>query len=635
MKTVFIAALCVLALALPLTYAQDIDEKDVLVLGDDTFEQALKDHPNLLVEFYAPWCGHCKNLAPEYAKAATELAGFEPAVKLAKVDATVHPKKAGEHGVRGYPTLKFFVDGQVQDYNGGRKAPEIVSWLKKKVGPPAEELASADAVESFVNKATASEDGVVVVGFFDASSDDAKNAFIAAARTNDEVQFGITGDSAAFDLFSVKSPAVVLFKAFDEKKAVFEGDFTADAIKEFVASKSSPLVQEFTRSSSQKIFGGARGRLPKMFLFHDKNDGGAADLLAQFKTSAEKYIETFVFSNVHSGKNSGNDHILNYFGITEDKLPQLQILDGSGQKKYFTEDGLAGLDKFIDDFNNGKAQQAFKSEPLPADNSGPVTTLVAKNFNDIVYDQERDVLVEFYAPWCGHCKKLAPIWDQLGEAFKDIDSVVIAKLDATANESPEIADQGVRGFPTIKFFPKGHPAGTVGKEFSGDRTLASFAKYIKENAVSEFQFPDIDTSAPAKPVKSEDVPTEQPNGVLKVVAKTFKEMVVDSEKDVLAEFYAPWCGHCKKLAPIFEELAQKFKNVDTVDIVAVDMTANESPELEALGVRGYPTLKFFPAGKGSKPVDYNMGRTVDDFTKFLTENAVHKFSLDDSAKEDL
>jgi protein disulfide-isomerase A1 len=96
-------------------------EEGVLVLGDDNFEDALKQHPTMLVEFYAPWCGHCKTLAPEYALAAQALEKTDLSVKLAKVDATIHKKLAEKFDVKGFPSLIFFKDGSTSEYNGGSK----------------------------------------------------------------------------------------------------------------------------------------------------------------------------------------------------------------------------------------------------------------------------------------------------------------------------------------------------------------------------------------------------------------------------------------------------------------------------------------------------------------------------------
>ncbi len=110
------------------------------------------------------------------------------------------------------------------------------------------------------------------------------------------------------------------------------------------------------------------------------------------------------------------------------------------------------VSKFVSDFNDGKLKRTLKSEDLPEDwDKKPVKVLVSSNFKDVALHKNKDVFVEFNAPWCRHCKALAPKWDELGEHFKDSDSVVIAKMDSTANEIEEVT---VEGFPTLKLFKK-------------------------------------------------------------------------------------------------------------------------------------------------------------------------------------
>src|SRR5262249_11754283 len=133
--------------------------------------------------------------------------------------------------------------------------------------------------------------------------------------------------------------------------------------------------------------------------------------------------------------------------------------------------------KFVEDWESGRLGAHFKSDPIPETQEGDVVVVVGKSFRDIVLDDSKDVLVEFYAPWCGHCKKLTPIYEELAKKLKHNKSLVIAKVDATANE---VENVHIKGFPTIKFWPGGKKTNPV--DFDGDRTVEGFTKWLVDHA---------------------------------------------------------------------------------------------------------------------------------------------------------
>jgi len=151
---------------------------------------------------------------------------------------------------------------------------------------------------------------------------------------------------------------------------------------------------------------------------------------------------------------------------------------------YETAMTLESLKNFADTSKAGTYVSYIKSEPIPADNEGPVTVLVGKTIEEVAFDKQKDVLLEFYAPWCGHCKQLAPIYEELGKSYENDQNVIIAKIDATANKIP--SKFAVQGFPTLILMPAdkgGKPSNPV--PYKGDRSLEAMSSWIEMNRISK------------------------------------------------------------------------------------------------------------------------------------------------------
>lgn len=458
-------------LALLAFVAAEFETEEGVIVGTATnFDDVLKASGHVLVEFYAPWCGHCKSLAPEYAKAAQQLEKDGSDALLVKVDATVHAELAKEFGVGGYPTLKWFKGDRASpsDYKGGRKADEIVSWVTKKSGPACVPVNGADAAKKF-----AEDNEVAVVGFV--AADDA--VFNAGGDAFDDVPFGILDADAAAAL-EVAEGKIALLKQFDDKRADFDGA-DKEALVAFVKAEQLALVNEFSDKTAPKIFGGDLKQ--HNLLFAAKSGADFDTILAAYTESAKEFKGKLLFVLVDCDVED-NKRVMEFFGITDDDCPSMRVINmEKNMAKYApTTDGMtvADITGFVNGVLDGSIERHLKSEEVPDNTNNAVKVVVGKNFDDVVLDKTKNVLIEFYAPWCGHCKSLAPIWDELGEKYKDHENIVIAKSDATANE---FADVEVQGFPTIKYFPADGPM----QDYNGGRTLDDFVKFLEPEAAAE------------------------------------------------------------------------------------------------------------------------------------------------------
>merc|ERR1712241_202625 len=459
----------VLALASVVLGAEVTKDEGVAVLNVENFDEVIEGNEFVLVEFYAPWCGHCKALAPEYAKAAGILAEKESKIVLAKLDATEEGAVAEKFEVRGYPTLKFFRNGKATEYGGGRAADTIVSWLEKKTGPPALAVASVEEATAFVDGKD-----VAVIGVFADQTTDAAKAYLAAASSIDDIPFAITSSAEVAAEHKIEGEAVLLLKTFDDGRAVLSEGITEEAVASFIAGESLPLVVDFNQETAQKIFSG--DIKSHLLAFLSAKADSHADDVAMLQSIAKENKGKMLFVTINTDE---DDHkrILEFFGITESELPPYRAIKlGEDMAKFKPEDdAFENAEQFVTDFLEGKLKQHLMSQEIPEDwDKEGVKVLVGKNFQEVALNAEKDVLVEFYAPWCGHCKQLTPIWDELGEKYKDHETIVIAKMDSTANELEEVK---VQGFPTIKLFKKGTNEIV---DYNGDRTVAGFSKFLED-----------------------------------------------------------------------------------------------------------------------------------------------------------
>ncbi|EKX40413.1 hypothetical protein GUITHDRAFT_164660 [Guillardia theta CCMP2712] len=224
--------------------------------------------------------------------------------------------------------------------------------------------------------------------------------------------------------------------------------------------------------------------------------------------------------------------------------------------------------------------------------------LSAKEFKQRVIDSQDVWVILFYAPWCGHCKALFPEWKKFADAVSP--SIKVGQVNA--DEHKDLAGQyGVKGFPTIKLFStnKRNPS-----DYNGQRNAKALAQF----ALKAIQDAVMGRLGGVNSEKESSSSRQRSGG---------KSHVLNSKEDWLVQFMAPWCGHCQRLKPEWEDAANQLAGEFKLGVV--DATA-ETGLAGQYGVQGYPTIKLFKSDNDGKkiPVDYNGGRTASDIVQYVT-----------------
>ncbi|KAK9497832.1 hypothetical protein O3M35_003748 [Rhynocoris fuscipes] len=460
-----------------------VSASDVVELSDVDFSSRIQDYESALVMFYAPWCGHCKKLKPEFDKAASLLLENDPPVTLAKVDCTEGGKETcNKFSVTGYPTLKIFKDGDfLSEYNGPREASGIVKHMKSQVGPSAKTLNNLEQFEAFLK-----DPDLGIVGFFSTDSSLKETFLKIADKLRNEFRFGITSSEDLIKNNIGEGEGIILFRPkhlhskFEPSQLKYEGGHKKDEIIDWLQANKHGLVDHRQRSNVDEF------KNPLIVAYYNvdyiKNPKGTNYWRNRILKVAQNYASDFTFA---ISLKDDFQHELNEFGY--DYVPSekpIVFARSKDNKKYGMQEefSVENFENFIKKLKAGELEPYLKSEPIPESNDKPVKVAVAKNFDEVVTNNGVDTFIEFYAPWCGHCKKLAPIWDELGEKMANED-VEIVKMDATSNDVPSLYD--VRGFPSLYWVPKNNKDNP--QSYTGGRDLNDFIKYIAKHASDELK----------------------------------------------------------------------------------------------------------------------------------------------------
>ncbi|KAI8497165.1 Protein disulfide-isomerase A5 [Branchiostoma belcheri] len=479
-------------------WEEDPTAKDVVHVDSDKALNRLvkKEKTPILMMFYAPWCGHCKRLKPDYAAAASELKGQATLAGM-DVDKPENEAVRRQFNITGFPTILYFENGkQKYKYGGENNKQGIIDWMKDPQPP--------------VEKAPEPE-------WSDADSD--------VVHLTDET----------FDTYIEEHASVLV---------MFYAPWCGHC------KRMKPAYQE------------AAEQLKK-----EKPEAKLAAVDAtKYKELGQKYgvrgyptLKYFKNGKVASDYNKGRskDDIVAFM-----KTPQTAP----------------------------KAEEPKEEKPAAAEGdgweSGDVHHLTADNFNTFM-QQHHSVLVMFYAPWCGHCKKMKPAYVEAAEQLKKKNQRQNWQLWTLHSTEtwPKITKDGKEAFA----YKKG-------------RTTNELVSFMK------------DPQAPPPPPPPEPEWSEVESEVNHLTDETFNSFI-QQHSSVLVMFYAPWCGHCKRMKPAYQEAAETLKTSDpAAKLAAVDATKYAALG-KTYGVRGYPTIKYFRNGEDIQK--YQGARDANSLVQFM------------------
>eukprot|EP00116_Pleurobrachia_bachei_P003780 sb/3464042/ len=439
-------------------------------------------HNMILPSYVAPWCPHCKRLMPDFERAAKVLDKNNIPVTFVKVNCDgpgYHTCADAKCDI--YPTLKLYRNGvEERRYLGERTPKDLVRYALNMIGDHAKKLTTEEEVAKF----TVSDSEYMFVGSFPEETELSKEFLAQAEKLREFYRFGIVTDPALVggekNVVLAYQPAFLRNK-WESHTKVFNGD--PFDLESFIHAARVDLVGIVNRNNHEDF----EARRPLIITTFDVdfevNKKRTNYVRNRLLKAASEYKDkvAFTMGGLNMSHYYAPDDRYNDTGVV------MTVIDEEGweytvpKEIEFTFDNLKQV---VEDVISGKIKgKPYREEEAPVQKKR-VKRVVSSTFKDYVLNPEVHSLIEFYSPYCGHCKALIPLYNELASRAREETSLVISKMDATANSLPRPFTS--RGFPTIYFVPKGKSVKPI--KFEGDRTIEGFIDFMQKYTKEELKF---------------------------------------------------------------------------------------------------------------------------------------------------
>ncbi|KAF5741675.1 protein disulfide isomerase-like 1-6 isoform X2 [Tripterygium wilfordii] len=423
-------------------------QRIVFELNSDSVKRVIDENEFVMVLGYTPWDARSAELMPQFAEAANQLKELGIPLLMAKVDCERYPKVASMLNIKGFPTLLLFVNGTSQAYSGGGfTAEDLVIWARKKTGVPVIRINSVTEAESFLKKHP-----MFVVGLFKKYEGPDYEEYVKSAAADNEIQFVETsaGNVAKVLFPEIKDtkPFLGIVKSEPERYTSYEGSFEKDNILQFLDHNKFPLVTKLNEMNYARIYS-SPVKL-QVFVFAEADE--LKKLFEPFLDVARKFKSKIMFMYIDIQDENLAKPFLTLFGLEETEDTVVTAFDNKMSSKFLLESDPTpnNIEEFCSGLLRGTLSPFFKSQPIPDNKEASVQIVVGKTFDNLVLDSPMDVLLEVHTPWCINCETTSKQIEKLAKHFKGLDTLMFARIDASANEHPKLQ---VDNYPTLLYYP--------------------------------------------------------------------------------------------------------------------------------------------------------------------------------------